>query len=331
MNDREKWLAERRQGIGGSDMHHLMNEEPYGCARWLWYDKRGTEPDYDRDPDALKRMERGTKLEPLVAREYAERHRDVDVDLTCPMVGTNPWERVNPDRMLHTGRTDEHGVLECKTANSRQFRSFERDGLPAAYVLQLQWAMYVTGADRGVFAVLNPESWDYLDFEVPRNEQLIETLRMAAANFWRLHVNGVSEPERLREDDKRCESCEFRRICRGTEAPMQYPREDLITVPPEEDDSLAQLVDDYREAVSNREAWSATVETVADSIREAMGIRQHVRVPSARANVSFVQQKDTLTWDTAWLEKHHPELVPVAKTKVRKGARPLRITGEDNE
>ena len=42
-----EWHEARRRGIGGSDWVDVLGIPPYGCARELWYEKTGTEPDYD--------------------------------------------------------------------------------------------------------------------------------------------------------------------------------------------------------------------------------------------------------------------------------------------
>src|SRR5262245_38151315 len=54
---REKFLEQRKLGIGGSDVAHLFNEPPYGCSRRLWLEKRGIPPDYPESPTDI--MERG--------------------------------------------------------------------------------------------------------------------------------------------------------------------------------------------------------------------------------------------------------------------------------
>ena len=49
-------LEARREYIGGSDAHHILGLEPYGCERYLWYDKTRQAPDYDTfNEDLLKR------------------------------------------------------------------------------------------------------------------------------------------------------------------------------------------------------------------------------------------------------------------------------------
>ena len=62
---------DRTRFIGGSDLGHIVNAPPYGCARKLWYQKRGVQPDYEIE--FRGHLIRGTKLEPLIVEEYQAR------------------------------------------------------------------------------------------------------------------------------------------------------------------------------------------------------------------------------------------------------------------
>ena len=69
--NREQFLKERLTGLGGSDIHHLFYEKPYGCSRKLWYEKTSQQPDYPVIASNI--MKRGNKLEQLIRDEYVLR------------------------------------------------------------------------------------------------------------------------------------------------------------------------------------------------------------------------------------------------------------------
>lgn len=66
--DRELWLAERRKGIGASDLAAIMGEPKYQTEFDVWLSKTGREP--DRTPTI--QMEMGTRLEDAVAQKFSE-------------------------------------------------------------------------------------------------------------------------------------------------------------------------------------------------------------------------------------------------------------------
>ena len=69
MNAREQWLADRRKGIGGSDIGAILGLSPYRTLMDVFLDKRGeTQPKGNEQA-----MYWGTVLEDVVAHEYQKR------------------------------------------------------------------------------------------------------------------------------------------------------------------------------------------------------------------------------------------------------------------
>lgn len=325
-----EWLAERRKGIGGSDVHHVLGEAPYGCPRWLFYDKLAFEPDYMRDHPGFLR--RGQLLEPLIADEYSMMTGKKVRRRNQPVVTPGrQWERVNIDRQI-VGDARGPGVLECKSMGEWAFGPMKREGLPVAHVLQLQWGLMVTGYTWGAFAILEPASWECLPFEQVRNERLIESVRRAGERFWNNNIVPKIAPDPLPdENDVRCESCEFRRTCRGQIAPQQYLRPE-ITNPIPKDETLAEIVGDFVAARDARDEAVRTFDIVSDALKVKIGERRYLQVPlegQPPAKIAFNQQDDGKVWDTDWLDKNRPELFQQA-WKRRKGARPLKVTIKEN-
>ena len=275
------WLAERRLGIGGSDEHHVWSEKPYGCARLLWYDKRAVPQDYPEDETAV--MQRGTRLEDLVAELYAERTgRTVERRGTIVSV-EHPWMRVNVDRVIFdVPGQDGPGVLEVKTHNYWMFRQAKKRGMQTAHILQVNHALLVTGYAWASYAILHPDSWDLIHFDVERDDTLIAQMVDAGAAFWRQVEHGPM-PDPLPEIDRRCHTCPWRKTCRGEAllAAALISREEFLA-PLEQDSSLAELLADYREARRMADDTAETLDAVKDALRERLGDRQAVECEGTR-------------------------------------------------
>lgn len=318
VEDRTAWLAERRRGIGGSEIHHVFSEPPYGCARRLWLEKRGVQPDYPQNETAV--MQRGTRLEELVADLYAEHTGRLVEKRSMIFSATHPWALVNIDREIRAEDRDGPGVLEVKTHNYHAFRRVQHEGLAPAHILQVQHALFVTGYSWGAYAILHPDSWQLLRFDVERDETLVGTIAEAGERFWRMVQHGPM-PEPLPEIDRRCKTCPWRRSCRG-EALLAAAH-----IPPEDskrkldtDSAFDELLGDYREAERMADEAEATVEAIKDEIRRRLGEREGVQCENGRV---YYRPQISMRVDTKALESNYPDLAKQLKRPTK--SRPLRI------
>ena len=129
---RAEWLAQRRTGIGGSDVAAILGLSKYRSPLDVYKDKIGETPDGEQSQAAYW----GTKLEDVVAREFQER-TGLKVQRVNRQLSREGWMHANIDRAVvnhaisgtvriqgeakqaETGRlltTD--AILECKTASS---------------------------------------------------------------------------------------------------------------------------------------------------------------------------------------------------------------------
>lgn len=308
-----EFLAERRTGIGGSDIHHVFNLDPWGCSKRLWFEKRGAEAD---DPqETLAVMTRGTKLEPLVAEEYAEKTQRLihegpmarHKDFPCFIVHVDRY--VTPINTPFDGKVppDSFGTLECKTAGRENFFKIKREGLPAAYVLQLQHAMFVTGAVWGSFAVLWPDGWQLLWWDEERDEELCRRIRDEALKFWALVENGPA-PDALPPDDARCSGCPYHYTCQG-EAAVKAAR--LGSAATETDPTIAPLVREFLETRQLRDEAENIHNGVVEQLKTTLGDRTTVQVPGV-GKLLYTYNRE---WDTKALEAERPEVAAKFRTK----------------
>ena len=188
--ERERWLRWRKQGIGGTDAAAIIGEG---------YDGRGPLDVYiEKTSDAIDEpapgsdlaliLERGRELEPHVAARF-ERETGRVLALIGPATHRDfDFVRGSPDRgsLDQFGTVD--GIVELKTAAAPAFQRMKLDGLPKRYWIQLQHYLEIYGVERGSFAVLQPDSWKFLHFDVQRDREFGALLVARLVEFWTRNV-----------------------------------------------------------------------------------------------------------------------------------------------
>jgi putative phage-type endonuclease len=210
---REKWLEGRRSYIGGSDAAAILGESLWGCALSVWRDKRGVQVE---EPPASRHIERGNRLEDVVAKFWAEEH---GAHVTRWHTIRHPEAEflgANIDRQI-LGDPRGRGILEIKIPSKYVWLRYRREGLPAQYIIQGQHYLMVTGWTWMAYAVFNADSFEFADegrkpFEIERNDALIAAMRPKLEIFWAQVENGP-EPEKLSASDPRCARCKYRMMC----------------------------------------------------------------------------------------------------------------------
>ena len=308
-------LAERRLGIGGSDMGDLFQIEPYGCQRRLWYDKRNQTPDYDKQ--TTEQMQRGNELEDIIAQRYSKETGKPVRRANKPFVHPDyPSIRANVDRViLHDERGP--GVLECKSANLFVYNKFVKEGLPQNYILQLQHELLASGYAWGAWAVLHPDSWRMTTFEVLPDAELQNAIIQHSQSFWPKVENGPA-PDRLDVSDRRCQKCLFRLTCHADEIAALVMQENDSSTDVEIDASLAPLITEWNEAWDAEAEAKQNAEAIEERLKEAIGERQAIDAGIARVYYKSVAGRES--FDKKAFLKAHPELAAEVKEKfVTKG------------
>jgi len=332
MTDHQKWLAERKKGVGASDIHQVLNLEPYGCARRLFYEKVGFPPDYESEDKLIFR--RGKQMEPIILDMLKEEHADLDIKTAAESKqGAVGHHRASPDGYAYERRTGSGMVIESKTAGERAWRKMIAEGLPDSYIVQLQWSMHVCGVQRGLFAVLWADAWKFRSWIQERNQPMIDELVEAVDAFWarvkraKEHNTIEQAPERLEPSDSRCQRCIWRTSCQGralleAAGDKGEMRNDVVMLT----GALARQMESAVERfLSLRElANEATemLEAAKAEIKAAMGDRTAVEVNGARVYNRVVVSKRVDV--TALKQKYKDVYEAVAKDSV---SQPLRAYG----
>jgi putative phage-type endonuclease len=185
--ERPAWLAERRNGIGGSDTAALLGESPYQSLYGLWLDKTGQA----EDVDTTDAMQRGNWLEPHLAKWFAEQ-TGLQVRRSGLLASReHDHMRTTPDRLTADG-----GNLEIKTlgAYAKVAEEWRHGGIARHAYIQGQQQLAVTGRSHVWFVVWQDPS-PQLRGPVPRDEALIAEIIAKTDDFWFNHVLPRVAPE----------------------------------------------------------------------------------------------------------------------------------------
>lgn len=213
--------AERRTGIGGSDVAAVLGRHPTRTALSVWLSKV-----YDTDEDAGERAEAGNRLEPVI-REWAADLLGESVSVpagtlrhpSCPVM------LANLDGLLESKR-----VLECKNIDGLQWRATEGDRVDDVlrhHWWQVQHYMEVVDAPGAVVAYLIGGN-DLQLREVPRNRAIGAALRTRLPEWWERHVV-AQEPPPVGTPDERMSLLE-RLHARESKGMLKTDDADLIAL-----------------------------------------------------------------------------------------------------
>jgi len=148
---RERWLAERRGGIGGSDAAAAVCVSPWKHALGLWAEKAGlAEPEAPADMQAVRM---GHLLEPVVLDAYRLEYPEAQCDLWPQHVivydDERPWLRCTPDAIGWDADRKDWYLIQIKTARETAPRE-----TPVHYEIQCQHEMMATGLSRCLLLTL---------------------------------------------------------------------------------------------------------------------------------------------------------------------------------
>lgn len=216
---REQFLAERRRGIGGSEIAAACGFDPRMTPYMLWREKRGLPPPEGK-PHAMRR---GNFLEAAILKRYAEIVQPAALEFR--IAHDKGWRRGNQDARatLQDGR---RVVVEAKSVNKNVFRFTKDDAqrwgdpwsdeVPRRALCQGLWYAALDDAQVIDFPVMVvPEDPDevlgltadeivaiseFHIFRAARNATIEEFLVEEGAAFWRLVQDGI-EPAPMNEDD----------------------------------------------------------------------------------------------------------------------------------
>jgi len=193
----EQQRAERKLGIGGSDMPIIMGLSTYKTPYQLYLEKIGelTKPD-----EMTELQYWGHQLEGIVRNEFAKRN---NVTVETPDTLVHPFHtflRANIDGFV----PELNAILEVKCSSSFMAHEWGEDGsdvIPLQYLVQVAHYCAVTNADCAYIAVLIGGN-DYREFKYVRDMAIENKVIEEARKFWKC-VQDRTPPEPINQIDLR--------------------------------------------------------------------------------------------------------------------------------
>ena len=197
-----EWKAWRREGISATDSSVILRRNPYQTPWRLWCEKTGkfALPDLSNNPA----VQNGVDHEDDARRLFIQRHQTCVIP--CCAEGDDPIFRASFDGLTPENRPVE---IKCpyfnpKTQTSKTWDDVMAHGLKAdavqMYAIQVQHQIYVAGADKGWLLFYNTLTGELLEFEILRDDALINEILAEGRKFYECLVKKI-EPPMDRERD----------------------------------------------------------------------------------------------------------------------------------
>lgn len=297
---RKAWLAERRLGIGGSDIAAIIGVNKYSSPLDVWRSKM---PDAT-DKDTTEDMMRGQMLEEFVAKMYSFKSGNRVFKPRQALYVHPEFDhiRASPDRFY--GSTSHPGVLECKTIA----RKTDHDNIPEHWVCQLQWTMMVTGASVGTIVWCSPPGFSIEFLEIEANPEFQALMLEAAHDFWNNYVVPCVPPPPQTSED--VESI--------------YPKS--VEKEIEATEEVLEAAIEYRKLLDAEKTIDAAKKTLSDQIKSFMLDADKLKYGD-RLVATFKSSKDGVSINADKLLADLPEVYK-AYSVAKPGARRLIIKEE---
>lgn len=297
--DRATWLAERRKGLGGSDVAAILGLSKYKTPYQLWLDKTGRETDDSSGEAAYW----GNALEDIVAKEFAKRN-GVKVQRVNDLIKhpTLDFAFANIDRAvinpaisgnvrIKDGRLTTDQILECKTANQFLQNQWgdDAESIPDYYLTQCQWYLGNTQADICHLAVLIGGQ-KFKQYQIQRDDELISILHDEAKTFWHDFVLADNPPDPTTIDD-----C-LHRWARHTDGKVI-----------DADQSLIELITEYKEMKAALKDGEAEADALKLEIVKRIEDAECVVIDGSKKLLSYKSQSSSRL-DSKAFKAAHPDL-----------------------
>jgi putative phage-type endonuclease len=190
MENKQEWLRERKNYLGGSDLGAIAGLNPYSTALDVYLDKTSDDIACETSPA----MRWGTLLEDTIAKEYAEvTGQTIEIEPNTIYHPSMKFLGANIDRWVG----DKEYVLECKTAGFTRGKEWGEEGtdqIPESYLVQVAYYAAICAVPKVDIAVLIGGQ-DFRIYTYERNKELEEKLIKIACNFWDNHIEKRIPPK----------------------------------------------------------------------------------------------------------------------------------------
>jgi putative phage-type endonuclease len=190
MKNKQEWLRERKNYLGGSDLGAIAGLNPYRTALDVYLDKTSD----DIRCETSHAMRWGTLLEDTIAKEYAEvTGQTIEIEPNTIYHHSMKFLGANIDRWVG----DKEYVLECKTAGFTRGKEWGEEGtdqIPESYLVQVAYYAAICAVPKVDIAVLIGGQ-DFRIYTYERSKELEDKLIKIACNFWDNHIEKRIPPK----------------------------------------------------------------------------------------------------------------------------------------
>lgn len=185
---KKQWLETRRSGIGGSDIAAIIGLNPWKTPLQVFLDKKGK----SEQVESNEKMKWGNVLEPVVAKEFAERTESNIVRINYLLADkTHDYMMADIDRLIIETKDIikedmGNGILEIKTTGWGE--AWEDGNIPETAYCQVQWYLGITGLKWAKVAALVRGQELIIPEIIWRSDETIKALQDMATMFWKEHI-----------------------------------------------------------------------------------------------------------------------------------------------
>lgn len=192
----DAWLDWRKNGITATDTPVILGYSKFKTRWRLWAEKVGKvqPPDLSKNPQVRYGVEHEDEARSLFQTRHA----------VCVLPACAEWEKDGRFRASFDGLTPNDEPVEIKCPTEAILNDVRLNGLRCAavshYVVQLQHQMLVADAQRGWLVFFDGQNDDIIEFEIARDQALIDKIVSEGIAFHDLVVQ-KKEPDKDPEAD----------------------------------------------------------------------------------------------------------------------------------
>ena len=190
MKNKQEWLRERKNYLGGSDLGAIAGLNPYRTALDVYLDKTSDDIRCETSPA----IRWGNLLEEAVAKAYSEdTGQTIEIEPNTIYHPSMKFLGANIDRWVG----DKEYVLECKTAGFTRGKEWGEEGtdqIPESYLVQVAYYAAICAVPKVDIAVLIGGQ-DFRIYTYERTKELEDKLIKIACNFWDNHIEKRIPPK----------------------------------------------------------------------------------------------------------------------------------------
>lgn len=202
MENRQEWLRERKNYIGGSEIAAICGLSSFDKTALDVYLSKVNPAivELTKDDPNYEAAYWGTKQEKIIAERYAE-ERNVIIQTQPTLIRhpKYPFIACNIDRWVG----NREYILECKTAHfykMKKWGDLGTDQIPESYLVQVAYYAAICDVPKVDIAVLIGGQ-DFRIYTYNRDKNLEEKLIKIGVNFWYNHVEKRIPPKCINTRD----------------------------------------------------------------------------------------------------------------------------------